>query len=123
MARSRFNAPVELITLQNMRQNGVRSLDVQCNQCRHRVIVNVDHLPGDLTVPSFGPRLVCTKCGTIGADARPGRGGWQEEGAVQDYRIFEIGDDGRVAGPSEQVTANSDKHVISMAQAKRRSGH
>jgi hypothetical protein len=24
------------------------------------VIVNVDHLPGDLTVPSFGPRMVCT---------------------------------------------------------------
>jgi hypothetical protein len=33
--------------------------------------MNVDHLPDDLTVPSFGPRMVCTKCGTIGADARP----------------------------------------------------
>ena len=32
-----------------MRANSVRSLDVQCNQCRHRVIVNVDHLPADLT--------------------------------------------------------------------------
>jgi hypothetical protein len=31
----------------------------------------VDHLPADLTVPSFGPRIVCTKCGTIGADVRP----------------------------------------------------
>jgi DNA-directed RNA polymerase subunit RPC12/RpoP len=36
----------------------VRSLDVQCHQCRHRVIVNVDHLHGDLTVPSFGPKMV-----------------------------------------------------------------
>jgi hypothetical protein len=62
--------------LANMRQNGVRSLDVQCNQCRHRVIVNVDHLPGDVTVPSFGPRMVCTKCGTIGADVRPN---WKEQ--------------------------------------------
>jgi hypothetical protein len=26
--------------LANMRQNGVRSLEVQRNQCRHRVIVN-----------------------------------------------------------------------------------
>ena len=39
------------------------------------MIVNVDHLPGDLTVPSFGPRMVCTECGTIGADVRPN---WQE---------------------------------------------
>jgi hypothetical protein len=33
--------------------------------------MNVDHLPGDLTAPSFGSRMVCTKCGTIGADVRP----------------------------------------------------
>jgi hypothetical protein len=33
--------------------------------------MNVDHLLGDLTVPSFGPRMVCTNCGAIGADARP----------------------------------------------------
>jgi hypothetical protein len=26
-------------------------LDIQCDTCRHRVIVNVDHLPGDLAVP------------------------------------------------------------------------
>jgi hypothetical protein len=34
----------------------------------------LDHLPGDLTVPSFGPRMVCTTCGTIGVDARPNWG-------------------------------------------------
>jgi hypothetical protein len=75
MARPRFNDPIEPMDLENMRQNGVRSLWVQCNQCRHTTVMNVDHLPGDLTVPSFGPRMVCTKCGTIGADARPN---WQE---------------------------------------------
>jgi hypothetical protein len=26
----------------------------QCHAYRHRVIMNVDHLPGDLTVPSLG---------------------------------------------------------------------
>jgi hypothetical protein len=32
------------------------------------VIVNVDHLlPGDPTAPSFGPRMACTKFGTIGS--------------------------------------------------------
>jgi ribosomal protein S27E len=53
-----------------MRANGVRSLDVQCWQCRHKTIINADHWPGDLTVKSFEPRMVCTKCGTIGADVR-----------------------------------------------------
>jgi hypothetical protein len=43
------------------------------NQCRHTTVMNVDHVPGDLTVPSFGH--VCTKSGSIGADARPN---WQE---------------------------------------------
>jgi hypothetical protein len=37
-----------------------------------QVILNVDHLPGDVTVPSFARRMVCTKCGTVGADLRPG---------------------------------------------------
>jgi hypothetical protein len=77
MARSRFNDPIEPMDLANMRQNGVRSLWIQCNQCRHTTVMNVDHLPGDLTLPSFGPRMVCTKCGTIGADARPN---WSERG-------------------------------------------
>jgi hypothetical protein len=63
------------MTLGNMRENGVRSLAVQCHQCRHEVIMNVDHLPVDLTVPSFGPRMGCTQCGTIGADVRPN---WRE---------------------------------------------
>jgi hypothetical protein len=60
MARSSLKGPIEPMDLANMRANGVRSLDVQCHQCRHRVIVNVDYLPGDLTVPSFGPRMVCS---------------------------------------------------------------
>jgi hypothetical protein len=75
MARSRFNDPIEPMTLANMRENGVRSLSVQCHQCRHEVIINADHLPGHVTVPSFGPKMVCTKCGTIGADVRPN---WRE---------------------------------------------
>ena len=74
---TRSHEPIEPMDLENMRQNGVQSLDVQYNQCRHRVIVKVDHLPGHLTVLSFGPRMVCTKCGTIGADVRPN---WQERG-------------------------------------------
>ena len=33
-----------------MRANGVRCLDLTCNQCRHQTIWNVDHLPGDVKI-------------------------------------------------------------------------
>jgi hypothetical protein len=42
-----------------------------CHGCRHEVIHNVDKYPGDLLVREFGPRMVCTKCGMVGADVRP----------------------------------------------------
>ena len=71
MAKPRFTDPIVPMDLANMRQNGVRSLAVHCRGCRHEVIMNVDHLPGDVTVPSLGLKMVCTKCGTIGADVRP----------------------------------------------------
>ena len=74
-ARSRFNEPIEPMTLSNMRENGVRSLAVQCHQCHHETIINADHWPGDMQIPLFGPRMVCTKCGIVGADVRPN---WRE---------------------------------------------
>jgi hypothetical protein len=46
MARSPFNDPIVPMDLANMRENGVRSPWVQCNQCRHTAVMNVDHLPG-----------------------------------------------------------------------------
>ena len=66
------------MTLGNMRANGVRSLDVSCWQCHHRAILSADPWPDHVPVPSFGPRMVCTRCGIIGADARPN---WQEQPA------------------------------------------
>jgi hypothetical protein len=65
----------EPIDLANMRQNGVRSVEVTCHGCRHQVILNVDSYLGDLLVREFGPRMVCSKCGTVGADVRPN---WRE---------------------------------------------
>jgi hypothetical protein len=47
-----------------------------CFGCRHEVILNVDKYPGDLL--EFGPRMVCTKCGMVGADVRPN---WKEQPA------------------------------------------
>jgi len=62
-----------MMTLRNMRENGVRSLWVRCGAlgCNHDAVIDVTAFPDDATVPSFGPRMVCTVCGAIGADARP----------------------------------------------------
>jgi hypothetical protein len=72
---ARFKDQIEPMTRGNMRANGVRTLDVSCWQCHHRAIVSADQWHDDVPVPSFGPRMVCTRCGIIGADARPN---WKE---------------------------------------------
>jgi hypothetical protein len=67
--------PIQPMTL-GMRRLGVRSLAVSCHQCHHETIINADRWPGQMRVPLFGPRVVCTKCGAVGADARPN---WREQ--------------------------------------------
>jgi hypothetical protein len=73
---TRYTGPP--MTLGNMRANGVRRLDVSCRQCHHSSVLNVDQYGDDVPVPSFGPRMVCTYCGTIGGDARPN---WPDQGS------------------------------------------
>jgi hypothetical protein len=73
MPPNRYRGPP--MTLANMRENGVRSLWVVCPLCHHEAVVNVDSFEPDVAVPAFGPRMVCTGCGIIGADVRPN---WQE---------------------------------------------
>jgi hypothetical protein len=51
--------------LGNMRANGVRSLDVTCWQRHHPAIMSADPWPDDVPVPTFGPRMVCTRCGIV----------------------------------------------------------
>ena len=68
----------EPMTLGNMRRNGIRSLFVYCHICHHSRDLNVDGYSDELPVPAFGPRMVCTACGMIGADARPN---WRENPA------------------------------------------
>jgi predicted RNA-binding Zn-ribbon protein involved in translation (DUF1610 family) len=68
--------PIQPMTLGNMRQNGVRGLFVTCPNCGHQIVVNADAHPDDVPVPSFGPRMRCTRCGKLGATAIPN---WKEK--------------------------------------------
>ena len=68
---TRHDEPIEPMTLGNMRKNGVRGLIVTFLHCGHHTGVNVDAWPDDVPVPSFGPRMRCTKCGKLGATAIP----------------------------------------------------
>jgi hypothetical protein len=61
MLGNRYRGPP--MTLGNMRANGVSSLSVRCELCRHEAVLNVDAFNDAVPVPSFGPRMVCTSCG------------------------------------------------------------
>jgi hypothetical protein len=67
----------EPMTIGNMRENGVRSLAIWClgRGCEHQTSLNVDHMAAEIEIPTIGPRMVCTRCGFVGADARPN---WSE---------------------------------------------
>ena len=71
-----YTGPV--MTLGNMRENGVSRLAVYCDVCHHDAVLDVSALNDEIPVPAFGPRMVCTRCGAIGADARPN---WNERRA------------------------------------------
>jgi hypothetical protein len=47
------------MTLANMRAQGVRSLWVVCELCRHEAVLNVDGYGDAVPVPAFGPRMIC----------------------------------------------------------------
>jgi hypothetical protein len=65
------------VTLGNMRSLGPRSLDATCNAYGHPTKLNADAFPDDAMVPSFGPRMRCSKCGHRGADVRAD---WSQRG-------------------------------------------
>jgi hypothetical protein len=78
---ARFNEPIEPMTLGNMRANGVRSLDVSCWQCHRRAVMSADPWRDEVPVSSFGPRMMCTRCGIVGADVPAELAGGVEIGA------------------------------------------
>jgi hypothetical protein len=56
MPHTRHRGPP--MTLANMRAQGVRSLWVVCELCRHEAVLNVDRFVDAVPVPAFGPRMV-----------------------------------------------------------------
>src|SRR3954452_2051163 len=68
--RPRYTGPG--MTAGNMRANGVRNLDLRCWLCHHTALMNADYLPDNFELMRIEPRLVCTRCGSIGqTNARP----------------------------------------------------
>jgi hypothetical protein len=70
MPQSRETFPP--VTMGHIRSHGVTRLLVYCHatECNHSAKVDADALPDDVPVRSLCPRMVCTRCGLIGA-ARP----------------------------------------------------
>ena len=71
------------MTLGNMRALGARSLAVTCELCHHEAVLPAERWGDGLLVQAFRPRMVCTRCGIIGADARPN---WREMRAAGNWR-------------------------------------
>lgn len=63
------------MTLGNMRELGVRSLCVTCELYHREPVLPADCWGDGVLVRAFRPRMVCTHCGIVGADARPN---WRE---------------------------------------------
>jgi len=78
MTKRPRSQPGEPMDLANMRSLGIGSLAVTCELCHHAAVVDVARWPGHVPVPAFGPRMVCTGCGIVGADVRPN---WREQPA------------------------------------------
>jgi hypothetical protein len=64
---------LEPVTMGHIRGHGCRELLVYCNsnRCHHSATINADWLSDETPVRSLCRRMVCTKCGMIGADVRP----------------------------------------------------
>src|ERR1700738_1519263 len=63
----------EPVTMGHIRGHGCRDLLVYCNsgRCHHRATMNADWLSDETPLQSLCRRMVCTRCGMIGADVRP----------------------------------------------------
>jgi hypothetical protein len=61
------------VTLGHIRGHGCRDLQVYCRStgCNHSAKLSGNFLPDDTVLLTSDSRLVCTRCGLVGADVRP----------------------------------------------------
>jgi hypothetical protein len=64
------------VTMGHIQGHGCRALLVYCGsgRCHRSATLNGDCFPDDMPVRSLCRRMVCTRCGMIGADVRPDSG-------------------------------------------------
>jgi hypothetical protein len=64
---------IQSVTLGHIRSHGCRNLLVYCSSinCSHSAGMNADHLSDETYIRPLGARMVCTRCGHLGADVRP----------------------------------------------------
>jgi hypothetical protein len=72
------------MTLGNLRELGVRGLNVLCLNpaCCHELTFNADDYAGDIEMSWFRSRMVCGKCGGNRVDVRPN---WKEAGNAGEF--------------------------------------
>lgn len=81
-----------LMDLENMRENGVRSLLVCRLKCGARRVLNVDDQSENLTVKSFGPRMVCSPARRKATSDKLERSGSADSATLSRWRaIVEVG--------------------------------
>ena len=61
------------MSLGNMGEHGVRSVEATCEAYKHEASISVDNLPGDTYVPDVALRLLCSACAR--SRSRPDRTG------------------------------------------------
>ena len=63
----------EPVTMGDIRGHGVTRLLVYCKSlwCQHCATLDADWLPDDVILLDLNRRMICTACGSIGADVRP----------------------------------------------------
>ena len=64
---------IQSVTLGHIRSHGCRDLLIYCSfiDCSHSATMNADHLPDETAIRPLGARMVCSRCGHLGADVRP----------------------------------------------------
>ena len=63
----------EPATLGHIRGHGCGDSLIYCDSihCSHSATMNADRMPNETVIRALGPKMVCTKCGHVGADVRP----------------------------------------------------